>query len=454
MENKLLHYKPKGGNLGDCFPLYVNGKYYIYYLNLKDDGTFVYSLIITKDLVNILFEGDVLFPGNSDSYDQTLLSGCIYYDGTIFHAYYSSYGKNMRYNIMEAISTDGINFTKCNKILFEPNKYYEKLDTWRDPEIYYENGIYHMLFCAKENLPLNNMYTGCVGYATSNDLKTWNLKKPLYCPRNCSTVECPDLLKLDGKYVLSYYWHDTKYRVSNTMKNFKINSIASPTNFDFMAAKAVQDETRTIEVGWIPRKSCDCSERMWGGNLAIPKEIYFNKKGQLASKFVDEIYNVFSTSVPISFTELNGNYNKGMITLKNKSSLFTLNNKLTNYYLNTTINAKNKNTLMILFVKYAFSSESNSHNGYQIILDFYQKRLFIREQYRWDQRPDLASIGFETTNNKLILEIIVNDDIIEIVLNKETSLTYRMTKHLSNTGLGISAQESNVFLENFKIFIK
>lgn len=454
MENKLLHYKPMGGNLGDCFPLYANNKYYIYYLNLKDNGTFVWSVIISDDLININTEKDILLPGDFDSFDQTLLSGCVFYDNGIFHAFYSSYGKNKRYNIMEATSIDGINFIKNNNILFEPNKSYEKLDTWRDPEIYYENGVYHMIFCAKEAPDNKHIYSGCIGYATSTDLKTWKLKKPLYSPVLATTLECPDLFKLNDKYILSYYWHDTKYRISTKLNSgYKKNAISSPTNFDFMAAKALQDEKRVIEFGWIPRKNCDCAERNWGGVLAIPKEIYFNKKNEIVCKFVDEIYHIFNKEKPYSLITISGNKteikNQIVINSCNDGSLFKFDSNLPKYLLSSKIKVSTLNSQIIFFIK----CNSDLTNGYQVIFDFSANQLFIREQYRWDQRPNIASMPLKIKKNvDFSFEMVVNHDILEICIDKEQSLSFRMLKYTEQNGIALAVQDTKITLTDLKIY--
>lgn len=456
MGNKLLHYIPKDGNIGDCFPLYAKDKYYIYYLKLNDSNQFVWSVAISDDLINIKEEYDVLLPGEDESLDHTLLSGCVYFENDTFYAFYSSHGNNGRYNIMLATSYDGINFKKTNAILFEPNDDYEKLDTWRDPEIFYEDGVYHMLFCAKENNVNNTLYSGCVGHATSSDLLTWTLQKPFYSPAIATTLECPDLFKLDNKYVLTYYWHDTKYLSANSFNGkYRKNIISSPSNFDFMAAKALQDQNRTIEFGWIPRKKCDCAARDWGGTLAIPKEIYFTDQKTIGCKFIDEVYKYFQNKLNFSLNVLEGKVtNDKDLTFdsRNKGSIAFVNEPLDNYLLCSNIEVSSSNSQIIFFIKTECNQESNEYTGYQVILDIGAKKLSIREQYRWDQRPDLSTMPLLIKNKKFLFEMIVNDDILEINIDKKHCLTYRMLKHQTNSHLGISVSDGKSIFKNLNIY--
>lgn len=457
MNKKLLHFKPTDGYLGDCFPVYVNGTYYIYYLKLKDNGSFTWALLTTDDLVNIKNDQDVLLPGSEDSLDNLLLSGCVYHDGKIFHAYYSSYGSNQRYNIMEAVSTDGLNFTKTNKILFEPNEYYEKLDTWRDPEIFYEDGIYHMLFCAKENYLKPQIYAGCIGHATSTDLNEWTLQKPFYSPAMATTLECPDLFKIDDKYVLGYYWHNTKFRIADKLfGKYQRNPIESPTHFDFMAVKTLQDAKRTIGLGWLPRKKCDCAPRDWGGLLAVPKELYFNEKNVLVSKFIAEVYTNYPNSIKPQFEAQQGKIekqkNKLIIDSSDHGSFYTCVGYMS-YLFNSDITVNQLNSQITFFVKYAFDASSNTFNGYQIIFDFSAQKLSIREQYRWDQRPDLASIAINVKENKSFsFELIINQDVLELCIDKEQTLTFRLQKNIENTGIALSVTDCILTLENPTIY--
>lgn len=462
MNEKLLHYRPKQSYLGDCFPLFVNGIYYIYYLHLNKENIAVWSLIKSRDLINIDSYEEVLKPGDEDSYDSTLLSGCVFFEENLFYAFYSSYGKNKRYNIMLAISKDGIHFEKTNKILFQPNQYYEHLDTWRDPEIFHdiENNLYHMIFCAKTPFKTDEVYSGCIGYAISKDLTNWELKKPFLSPEIGTTLECPDWFKLGDKYVFSYYWHDTKYRVANTLfGKYKKIGISSPTHFDFMAAKCLSDEKRTISFGWIPRKKCDCDAREWGGVLGIPKEIYFNKQKKLVSKFIDEIYDNFEYQGPVKIIDVKGKHQEEndiiAINSKHRGSLFIMDNLSMNYLLLSKIWIDNLNSTFIIFIKYGYDQNSNSYTGYQIVFDFAEKRVFVREQYKWDQRSDLASIPLFVQKNRFFdLEIVVNHDILELCINKEQCLSFRMLKYNEQKNIALSIQDCNIKFKGMKILKK
>ena len=326
-----------------------------------------------------------------------------------------------------------------------------------------QSNMFHMVFCAKTPYNENNSLTGCIGHAVSKDLINWKLLKPLWTPGIGYCLECPQLTKLDTKYALIYYWHDTNIRIANSLSGkFKKTSIEDVNGFDYMSAKTLNDGKRIISFGFIPDKDCDCKKRTWGGTLAIPRKIYL-KNNAVYSKFVDEIYDFFkSDSKKANFNNI-VDVNKNVTTYQNniaclpkdKSSLVVFNECDDNYYLKTNLKVSNKNAKVTFLIR---TNKDDSRNyktsideGYQIIIDFAKRILSIREHYMFDQRPDLATIPLFVKNSSVLLEVVVDKDIIEIAIDKKYSMVYRMLKHTKSGSLAILVQDSKVVLEDFVI---
>lgn len=461
---KILHYKPKDSHLGDTLPLYHNGIYHVYYMRLKNDNSFVWSHISSKDMINWEENPDIVLPEKNSPLDCSLLTGCVFYGEGKFHAYYAGCGNDGQYNILHAVSDDGYSFTKTRVRLFERNAFYSTEDTWRDPCVYRgDDGRYHMIFCAKIPFVPADFYPGALGHAVSDDLYHWTLEKPLWAGNVATTLECPDVTKVGDKYALIYYWHDTKIRLADKIgERWYKKGISSPCHFDFMAAKSLNDGKRAVLFGWIPRKDCDCGARIWGGNLAVPRELYLDENGCPACRFIPEIYRLFQNdSAKLALENLRSI--RGTLTKEQDS--FTINSPECgssfyfpecddNYYLGCDI-TPSENGVIVFFIR--TNREENRREeasptdlGYQIILDFAEKRVSVREHYKWDQRPELAGAPLQTQPDRPFrFEMIVNNDILELCLDHKQNLSFRLLKHTQSGALALSVQDCIARFENF-----
>ncbi len=466
----ILNFKENNTYFGDPMPLYYDGVYHLYYLKLNEDSSLSWAHIKSTDMINFFLCDDVIEKG--DELDVALFTGSVFVKDNVFHAYYAGMGIDGKPNMLESISYDGDIFTKTNKVLFKRNKYYRADDTWRDPYVFYNkiDNLYHMIFCAKAPYVDGDLHPGVIGHAISTDLNSWKLKKPLTSPHIATTMECPQIIDYKDKYLLIYYFHNTRIRVSNNpLKGYKRYSTESPNSFDFMAAKALKDDkNRIILFGWIPRKNNDSSERIWGGNLAIPRELFLDNKNNPRSKFVDEVYSYYPNKINVfkdfNYIDVSNNYkidgNKISVNSKNEGSILSFNYFLDNYLLKTNINIKNKNGLLIFYIRTNrdnFRGEFSQINdlGYQIILDFSEERLFIREHYHWDQRPNLLDhkINIKTKKDYSFL-MSLNNDILEIELNKEETISFRLLKHVSSGSLSIEVDDISLSMNEFTIFTR
>jgi beta-fructofuranosidase len=95
---------------------------------------------------------------------------------------------------------------ECDPKIFEPHHHIELSTTWRDPCLYLddESGKYFAFITAQKR---NARYEtiGAIALATSNDGTSWSLQGPLDVPEYFRVMECPQLFKVDGSFLLLFH---------------------------------------------------------------------------------------------------------------------------------------------------------------------------------------------------------------------------------------------------------
>lgn len=114
------------------------------------------------------------------------------------------------YKLRMAMSKDGINWNKLNRDIVE-SKLGEN-EAQACPDIFYQNGKYHMFFCYREGLDFrsNPLRSYRIGYASSVDLITW-VRDDAKININASEsgwdsemIAYPSLFSLDGNTYMVY----------------------------------------------------------------------------------------------------------------------------------------------------------------------------------------------------------------------------------------------------------
>lgn len=109
--------------------------------------------------------------------------------------------------VLTAVSNDLMKWEKLPGCIPADPRFYERLDqnpdhvSWRDPKVFYEDGVYYCLLCARaKHGPF--LRRGCVGLMKSTDLMKWEVCPPLFAPCAFYDLECPQLYKIGGLYYL------------------------------------------------------------------------------------------------------------------------------------------------------------------------------------------------------------------------------------------------------------
>lgn len=457
----LLHYRPSNGWFGDPMPLWYDGVWHLYYTKLNDNGEISWGHISTKDFVTCIEHPDPLRPGSKEDMDYlNIVTGSVIVVDGVFHMFYGGEDKHGKKRMLHAVSNDGITFMKEYKELFPMNDIWYRPDgTWRDPCVVWDqnDNVYRMYFCARSPLNKDDPFPGRLGMAHSTDLVNWTLDPPENQLENLTGApECPDVFYLDNQWAMIYYWHNSRIRFSDSLTGmWKRRKVLSPNHFDFMAAKRASDGNRHVMIGWIPRKHHDSSERIWGGCMAWPRELYLDETGNPACRFIPELENVMFQIVSEGrFDQANclrgkwspkeGRLSDGCLIWQNIPDA---------YRLRFSITPDAENTVASIILRLD-SDENNtfagaSSRGYQLIFNFPYRLLHVREHYVWDQRPDLACIVIPDAPTCQV-DILLNGDILEVVLNEKESVIYRLMKYPSGK-LALNIADGGVQLKNWRM---
>ena len=193
---------------------------------------------------------DALVAGDMPAFDdRATWTGCavrladgrirLFYTGT---SYQDENQRNVQ-RVSWADSTDGVTFHKTDvpPVEADPRWYEAASNTdgevaWRDPFVYYADGLWHMIVCARlreEDEP-NSQRRGVVGYATSTDCEHWEVQPPLSSASRYGHLECLQSREINGQWYLVFSCgHDRQdVQAAGTVWLAKGESAVGPWDLD------------------------------------------------------------------------------------------------------------------------------------------------------------------------------------------------------------------------------
>ncbi|MCR2803569.1 glycoside hydrolase family 32 protein [Paenibacillus soyae] len=318
---KPFFYRPKNAWVGDVIPYYEDGEFKLFYLhgwrgNAREGLPHGWHLIGTNDFREYREYGAIDIHGGT---------GHVLKVGDIYHLFYCIFpeGKQL---VCHATGADLMNWTPIPEDTFSADDQIYELSDWRDPFVFWnqEEGQYWMLLAAMAKGPSSRK--GCVALLTSQDLRKWAYRQPLYAPNlHVGAHECPDMFRLgDWWYLIYSNYTDrfgTFYRMSRSLDGPWITPKVD--TFDgraFYAAKSVSDGQNRYLFGWNPTKNenlfgwnppkyagKDYHTWDWGGNLIV-HEIFQRPDGTLAVKVPDAVNQAFTVEQPLHLHAITGEW--------------------------------------------------------------------------------------------------------------------------------------------------
>ena len=310
-------YKPAGAYAADFIPFWSRGRYHLFYLhdwrNPKDygEGTPWYQ-VSTVDFVNYTEHGMMLRRGGREEQDLYVFTGSVIQANGQYHIYYTGHNPYFRrlnraeQGVMHAVSDDLTTWRKVpSDTFYAPTDRYEPHD-WRDPFVFWneEAREYWMLLAARYKTGPSRR-RGCTALCVSKDLKTWQVRDPLYAPGLFYTHECPDLFRMgDWWYLLFSEFTDrtvTRYRMAHSLSGPWL--APDDDQFDgraFYAAKTASDGRQRFLFGWDPTREGEKDDGAWhwGGNLVV-HEVLQRSDGTLFARPPQTVERTFSKFEPV-----------------------------------------------------------------------------------------------------------------------------------------------------------
>ena len=315
-----FHLEPEKGWLNDPNGIcYFCGKYHVYFQyspeNPYGKGEKCWGHWESTDMINWVFRGTVLRPDCPDD-ASGVYSGCGFVKGDTLYLFYTGNVKkcgNFDYitsgreaNVILVTTKDGQHMSKKQTLL--RNCDYPKNCSChvRDPKVWEENGVYYMVLGART---LDDR--GSVLYYTSYDLIKWEFQRQECYPNFGYMWECPDVIELGGKKILSISPQGVEHSEFSHQNVYSSgyfcgeNFMEWDYGFDFYAPQTfTAPDGRKIMIGWmgigdIPYTN-PTAELGWQHSLTIMRELTFADSGEICALPVSEMLSLRGECTKIS----------------------------------------------------------------------------------------------------------------------------------------------------------
>ena len=309
--------------------IYYKGEYHLYYQFFPyscEWGTMHWGHATSKDLVNFEHHPIALYP--SKEYD---CNGCFSgtslaeEDGLRFYYTGIKYNKTLKGDIhrpennnfdacqVEITSKDGYKFDNIkDKTLIIPpitDKALGNKTHTRDPKVWKYKDKYSMILGSKFEKENHKGFIGEALFYTSDDGDNWTYKNRCFDEKIGDMWECPDLFKVDGKYILIL----SPENITLDDKNYRNNSIYSIVEYDedecemkivndynyvdlgldlYAPQTTLDKDGNRIMIGWMrmPKKFEGVE---WIGMMSLPRvvnvidnNVYFN-----VPDYIDKLFD-------------------------------------------------------------------------------------------------------------------------------------------------------------------
>ena len=311
--------------VGDVIPYFdrIGRRYHLFYLAVQpgarnDDRLrgVTWEHVSSTNLIDWLQHPTAIRA--DQPYDRDgAYTGCVIEVDGKYHLYYTGVDESASHSqtICHAVSSDLVHFEKdpANPVLAAPAGF-EAAD-WRDPFVIWnaEAGEHWMLVSTR-SVHAADPDRGVLARARSRDLVEWTIDPQEFVrPNGAYVPECAEIHQLEGRWVLAY----STFTGRSGLNYLVADSIAGPwrpidahrDGARWYAGKSLLDaDGRLVTFGWIPERADGDNEAIlvWGGDLAIPREIRFDEAGHLAQYAIAEAFNDVHT--PLEVRPLRGQW--------------------------------------------------------------------------------------------------------------------------------------------------
>jgi len=468
--SRRLHFRPPDGYVGDIHPFFHDGVYYLFYLKppLEPERSgikgMVSALVTSRNLIDWEEVPIKHLPssGAGAAVSAEALSEPWWAISIIQHR------QSQRFFAFYPRGSGIFASTSDNLLTWHPFPVNPvlppKLDTyreWRDPFVFWneeERSYWMLLTTSLQGKP--EFEGGAISYACSNDLQYWDFKGTLYHPGNIGSPECPEMFRMDKKWYLIASFltpkgvGKTSYRVADSLHG-RWNTMVpdSLDGIDLCAGNTVYDGKRRLLFGWIPTYggSEESRGQQWGGDLALPREVYVLPNGSLGTRLPNEIGNLGRSRRPIppsKWLVKQGTWDRGARTLHNLSApaLLVAPSLMKTAYVEVSLRACDKTAAGGVVL-----CNSAGESLFGVYIDWQQSQLKIVRTLP-SGTVTLNSLVLGTlAASDLALRALVEEDILEVFLGNRYSLATRLTRCVAPFVLGVQVERGSIHFQNCSV---
>ena len=378
-------------------------------------------------------------PGSRESFVAT---GSIIERDGVFHMFYP--GHNPAYFgtdtpqqvILHATSSDLRTWTRDPDFEFYAPEQYEK-HSWGDPFVFFneERDEYWMLITARRTFgPKYNR--GLTALAVSPDLRTWELRDPLWTPDMYVDIECPDLFRMGNWWYLVYSGTLscplTCYRMSHSPNGPWL--AAANNTLDghmYYAAKTCSDGNARFAFGWILHREGETDDGKfdYAGSLVV-HEIVQQPDGTLAVRMPESVAAAFAQSVALKPEPILGRWRTGGDEIGAEAwarySALTLGPMPDECLIDTRISFAEGTACCGLLLR----ADETLDNYYQVRLEPGRQRVTTRRLPRRMDEPMIPERPLTLVPGQPVrLRAIADGTCLVVYANDQVALTDRMYDH-------------------------
>jgi beta-fructofuranosidase len=321
---------------------------------------------------------------------------------------------------------------------------YETAD-FRDPFVFRDehSATWRMLVAARHDSgPLRRR--GVIAQLVSTDLVQWEPTAPFWDPRRYVMHECPEVFRLGEWWYLVYSEFSdafvTRYRMARTLDGpWLAPDRDTIDGRAFYAAKSAELNGRRVFAGWIATRDGETDDGpwQWAGTMSL-LEARQNPDGTLAFAPPEELLDSFTELIDIQLDPAGVEAEDGYACLVSGGSLPS------QCYLCVDLEVDAGTTEAGLLLR---TSPDGDH-GYVLRLEPKRGRMVLD---RWPRKPtgdaqwqisgDVPHFielerPADLTGPAHILEVLIEDDIAVVVLDRQVCLSTRLYDH-THDRLGI-----------------
>ena len=316
-----FHFTNKKGWMNDPNGLiFFNGKYHAFFQHYPYAphwGQMHWGHAISDDLINWEEKEIALFPDMPYEDEGGCFSGSAIVKDGVLYLFYTSVSHELGQTVSIATSEDGEVFKKYegNPIIKSP---LSSSKDFRDPKVFKFNGAYKLVIGAGEQ------NIGKLLLFSSEDLINWEYDGELLSDLMFGPcIECPDLFKLEDRFVLMF----SSIKALPHRVNFSVGRFDGekfyPDNEDepFFSLESGPDfyapqtflapDGKRIIIGWMYNWSRTVPiGRTQVGAFTIPRELTFNKENRLVMRPIKQIMPYIKKESPFV------SYNDGLLRIQ------------------------------------------------------------------------------------------------------------------------------------------